>query len=383
MPKNTAALISELNALLRMTNTETAIAETRRAQAGSEAIERELARNAERSRERASLIAAAIRELGGLPNFVGAAAGRVGAFAKSQLEQGQDLSQALLGDLALEQQLYARARFLKVLAEAAGERNVTRVAERLERAHAETVKWLEIRLAEVGVGGPPAIRPTPVQTAVGFARKAATLPLRGAAIGVNRSLTGMQKLRKTAVETLDEQLDRVGELAEAASEIYTAGRNASLKRAERVAAKDGATKTAKAIHSTRGAIGGLDSAELPIVGYDQLNVTQAVESIRSLTDADDVRSILAYEEAHDARSRVVSAAQAQLGAIARDALEDGNTTAARSTKPARSTRSTNAARKQRLSKLTVDELRDKATKADIEGRSSMSKDELVGALAKA
>jgi len=384
MPSNVTSLIAELNTLLRLTNNETAIAETRRAQAGSEAIAKELARNADKSRERARLIATAIRELGGLPNLLGAAAGRFGALAKTQLEQGVDLSEALLSDLALEQQLYARARFVKVLAEAANHRNVIRVAERLERAHAETIEWLEIRLAEIAVGGPPAIRPTPVQSVVGAARKAAVLPLRGAATGVNRSISTLQRVRETAAETLEEQLEKAGELREAAAEIYTAGRNASLKRAERVAADDGAGNAAKAIHSARGAAGALDESELPIRNYDTLNATQAAAKIKSLDSADDVRAILGYEQAHGARSSVISAAQAQLGAIARDVLDDRNTKSA-TKKATRSSgrKQTPAQRRAKLADLTVEELRDKAAKADVEGRSSMSKDELVGALAKA
>lgn len=380
MPTNVAALITELNTLLRMTNTETAIAETRRSQAGSEAIAKELARNAEKSRERARLIAAAVRELGGLPNVVGAVAGRLGALAKTQLEQGVDLSEALLSDLALEQQLYARSRFLRVLAESAGQRNVIRVAERLERAHAETIEWLEVRLAELAVGGPPAIRPTPVQTAVGAARKAATLPLRGAASGLNHSLTTLQRVRKTAAETLDEQLEKAGELREAASEIYTAGRNASLKRAERVADEDGASKTARAIHDVRGSAGALDESELPIRNYGKLNASQAAARIRSLREAEDVRAVLGFEQAHSNRTSVINAAQAQLGAVARGVLDgkDGKP----ATRKSPQSKTTPAARRQKLNDLTVEELRDKASKADIDGRSSMSKDELVGALAK-
>lgn len=397
MPNNTTTLIAELNALLRMTATETVIAEARRAQAGSEDIEQELARNADHSRERARLITDAIRELGGLPNVVAATAGRLGAMAKLQLDQGADLAQALLGDLALEQQLHARARFVKVLAEAAGQRTVARLAERLERAHAETIAWLEIRLAEVGVGGPPALRPTPVQTAVGVARKAAALPVRGAAAGINRSADVLRTVGRSAARTVEEQLDRGSEIWEAAKDVTTAGRNASLERAEQEARDEGATRTARALRSARGAMGGLNASELPIAGYDDLKVAEAVQRIDELTDAADVRAILAYEEAHAARARVVSAATARLGAVAREALE-GDDAAARS-KARTSTRTGKASssggsqrraqrgskprsRRERLGDLTVTELREQASREDIDGRSGMSKDELVGALAK-
>jgi hypothetical protein len=386
-----ATLIAELNTLLRMTTTEIIIAETRRAQAGSEAIERELARNAYKGRERVQLIKAAIRELGGLPDAVGVAAGRVGAFAKSQIEQGQDLANALLGDLALEQQLYARARFLRVLAKTSEETKVVRVAERLERAHAETIEWLEIRLAEVALGGPPAIRPTPVQAAAGFARRLAAFPLRGAATSINQTIRTISSFRSAAGELLDEQLEKVDDLKEAAQEVYVAGRNASLKRAETEAREEGASRTAHAIHSTRGSLGVLDSAELPISDYDELNATAATQLIKELDDAKDVRAILAYEQRNAARQSVINTAQARLGALARDTLDDEASTSAQASGTSGSNASTTAKRTkspssskrraERLGELTVKELRAKATKANLQGRSGMTKNELVDALA--
>jgi bacterioferritin (cytochrome b1) len=371
MASATHSLIGELNTLLRMTNTEIAIAETRRAQAGSEAIERELARNADKARERVQLIKSAIRDLGGLPDVVGVAAGRVGAFAKSQVEQGQDLSNALLGDLALEQQLHARARFLRVLAETSEHTRIVRVAERLERAHRETIDWLEIRLAEVALGGPAAIRPTPVQAVAGYARRIAALPLRGAASGLNHTLQTIDSLRSSAGELLDEQLERAEDLKEAAQHIYASGRDASLERAESEARDEGATRTAKAIRQTRGDVGALSADELAIAGYDELNATTAVRRINALDQAEDVRAILAYEERNAARTTVTNAAQARLGALARAALDD----------EAHSPSGASAARKERLAELTVEELRDKAANADIDGRSAMNKDDLVEALA--
>jgi hypothetical protein len=64
-------------ALLRLTETEVQVTETRRAQARTEAVERELRENAENARERARLVAAALRERGGVPDVVTTVAGRL------------------------------------------------------------------------------------------------------------------------------------------------------------------------------------------------------------------------------------------------------------------------------------------------------------------
>lgn len=363
MATDTTKLITELNNLLRLTHTEILIAETRRAQAGSEAIEHELAANADEGRERVQLITAAIRELGGVPDLLGVATGRVAALAKTQLEQGQQLSEALFGDLALEQQLHARARFLRVLADAASATQVRRVAERLERAHAETIEWLEIRLAEVAVGGPPAIRATPLQTAAGVARRTATLPLRGAATAVNRSLRTLSSARGSAGAAVEEQLERTSAVVDAAGAVYTAGRDAALQQAESEAVEGGARQTADALHATRAAVGSLDVSELPIADYDDLNAATARERIAALTDVHDVEAVLAYEQRHAARRTVIDEAQARLGALARANLDGEQPDAGTD-----------------LAELTVDELRDRAQQADIEGRSGMNKQQLIDAL---
>ena len=67
-----ADLVTQLNALLRLTHTEIMIAETRRAQAATADIERELDANADKGRERSQLLARSIHELGGIPDVVGA-----------------------------------------------------------------------------------------------------------------------------------------------------------------------------------------------------------------------------------------------------------------------------------------------------------------------
>ena len=166
---NTADLLNQLNALLRLTNTEIMVAETRHAPASTSDFERELAANADMGRQRAQLLADSIRDLGGVPDVVGVAAGRFTASAKAALEQGQEFIEAVLGDLALEHELLARTRVAAMMAEHLEVRSLRRTLERLERAHTETVDWLMTRLGEVAAGGPAALRPTPLQSVVGFA----------------------------------------------------------------------------------------------------------------------------------------------------------------------------------------------------------------------
>ena len=57
---------------------------------------------------------------------------------------------------------------------------------------------------------------------------------------------------------------------------------------------------------------------LPIAGYDELNLSEAATAVKDLTDPADLRAIIAYEEAHRNRQRVVSAAQTRVAAIAQE-----------------------------------------------------------------
>jgi hypothetical protein len=62
----------------------------------------------------------------------------------------------------------------------------------------------------------------------------------------------------------------------------------------------------------------LAAEELPIAGYDELNLNDAVAEVKELADPADLRAIIAYEEAHKNRQRLVSAAQARVAAIAQE-----------------------------------------------------------------
>lgn len=318
MTNTTNALVSELNALLRLTQTEATIAHARRAQARSTSIEQELAANADNCDERALLLAKSIRDLGSIPDVVGGIAGRVTAVAKTSIEQGQSLSDALLGDLALEHQLLDRTRFARVLADEAGERSISGTLDRLEQAHTATVDWLMTRLSEVAVGGPVAIRPTPVQQAVGAGRRLAQLPSRGAVEAINRSFDLGERIQTRTGEVIESNVERARELLDAAREIWTAGRDASLERTEEVARDHGARSTAEAVNETRRTLGAVDADELPIRGYDELNADVVINRMERLTEADDVRTVLAYEAANKARKGVLRAAEVRFQDLAAD-----------------------------------------------------------------
>lgn len=315
MERSKNLLMTELNALLRLTQTEATIAHARRGQARSGRVAEELAENAENCDERALLLAEAIRDLGGVPDVVGSVTGRLSAAAKLLVEQGQPISDALLGDLALEHQLLDRTRFARVLADEAGEKDVIDVLDRLETAHAATIDWIMTRLSEVAVGGPSAMQPSPTQVLAGAARRVAVLPMTAFTAVMNRSFDAVDQLQDRAEETVETTADRVGEIVSAASEIWTAGRNASLGRSEKIARQNGNRSTARKVHRLRSAAGALDASELPIKNYDDLNADVAVGRIEKLNDVDDVRAVLAYETANKQRKGVLRAAEARFEEI--------------------------------------------------------------------
>ena len=177
MPVSREMLLTELKDLLRLTAFEQTVATVRRAQAASTPVAEELAANAEKAGERLALLGQAVRQVGGVPDVVGPFLGKAGAFLQSQLNQVQTLQGALLGDLALEHSLRERARYARTLAVTLGEQTVIPVLDRLDRAHTETIDWLEQRLAEVGATGSSAVRATPVQALVGRVRTLYGAPL--------------------------------------------------------------------------------------------------------------------------------------------------------------------------------------------------------------
>ncbi|OZD69872.1 hypothetical protein CH263_06645 [Rhodococcus sp. 06-1059B-a] len=308
----TPTLLAQLRAVLQLTNTEIQVAETRVAQARTDAVRTELTQNAANGRERAAAIESELRDLGGLPDIVGPLMGRTLALFKTLAEQAQPFDEALLGDLALEHQLVSRSKYIKALATADSERSVVQLADRLVRAHSATVEWLETVLAEEALGGPVALRRTPLQAAAGGAVKIVNAPATWSARGIDRALD----VARSTPNRLSELLGRGAHAGDIAARTLSASRDAALEAAEDVVREEGVDGVADAIHSARSAAGVLDADELPIDDYESLNVAEAVAAIKDSSDPKELRTILAFEEAHKNRHGVVSATQTRLAAIA-------------------------------------------------------------------
>lgn len=311
---DTTRLLAQLRTLLDLTNTEIQIAETRVAQARTDAVRRELTQNAAHGRERAEAIETAIRELGGFPDVIGPFLGRAAAAVKALTEQAAPFDEALLGDLALEDQLLDRARYTKALAVAAKRSDIEGLADRLIAAHSATVEWLTTVLAEDALGGPAALRRTPLQAAAGTAVKLVNLPVAWSARGLDRAVDA---LRSTG-PAFNDLVKRGGNAGEIAVKALSASQSAALQAAERVTRSEGANRAADALHRGRAEVGVLEASELPIRDYDDLNVNDAVAAVKELDAVDEVRAIIAYEEVHKNRQRIVSAAQTRVAAIAQE-----------------------------------------------------------------
>jgi bacterioferritin (cytochrome b1) len=304
MTDTTQKLITQLRTLQQLTNTEAQIAQTRQAQARDEAVRAELATNAANAHERAQLIAAALRDLGGVPDVVTPALGRATALAKTVVEQGQPIAGALFGDLALEHQLLDRARYLEALADTADHADTRNLARRLQAAHQETIDWITSVLVEEASGKPTKVRPTPVQKAVGRLTSVVILPARRIAGWIN-----------SAAEAVARTRSRVGTVAEAAVDSLTAGRDAALLQAEQIATRKGARTTGTALHRTRVLAGGLSEDELAVDNFDDLTVGEVASAVQQLTDTAALTALLRYEQNHKDRAGAITSIENRLAAL--------------------------------------------------------------------
>ncbi len=313
-------LIHQLRALVLLTQTEEQVARTRISQARTDAVRRELTQNANNAAARSFEITEQLRAVGGVPDVVTPAIGRLSAILKATFEQAAPLEEALLSDLQLEHQLLDRATYLKVLADKAGETKVRQLAEKLIDAHKATVEWLTVVLAEEAMGGPAALVATPVQKVAGGVARAVNAPVRFWANTVNNAVDTVKQAGEETSERFSAVTERASALSDAVRETLTAGRSASLRRAEQVATREGNKTAAKAARATREEFGDVSAAELPIKNYDNLTVADAVKAIKGLKTPNDIHVVIHYEEAHKDRSNVVSAAQTRLADLAKDAV---------------------------------------------------------------
>ncbi len=315
--RDTEAMTNELVALLRLTRTEAHLARVRTAQARTDGIRKELEDNAREADQRAEQIQAALRRLGGTPDVVSDVVGYVTAVSKSAAEQAAPLSEGLLNDLALEHQLRDRVVFTRVLAEAQNDTALVALMRQLEAAHVETIEWIRVRLAELAQGGPVALAPTPAQATVGTVARLATMPVRQSVDLVNKVVELVRRGRGQAEQALETTRQRTAQTTRAAEEVLSAGRDAALARAEQVAPSDNVRTLAR---QTRKDLGVIEAQALPVAGYDDLTGQEAIEALKRLQDADDVRLVLAYEQAHKDRKTVANAADKRLTELAEQAV---------------------------------------------------------------
>ncbi|SDY30320.1 hypothetical protein SAMN05661080_03014 [Modestobacter sp. DSM 44400] len=317
---DTTPLINQLRALLLLTQTEEQIARVRIGQARTDAVRRELTQNADHAAERSRAITAQLRDLGGVADVVTPALGRLGALVKATFDQAAPIEEALLQDLSLEHQLVDRATYLKVLADTAKQTKVNALAERLITAHTATVEWLTVVLAEEALGGPAALRATPLQRVAGGATRLANLPVRFAANTVNRAVDSVQQVGEETEERVSTVAGKAAQFTGAVRETLTVGRSASLRRAERIARRDGNRTAADTAKAAREELGDVAADELPIKGYDSLSTSDAAKAVKELTSAHDVRVVIRYEETHKNRTSVISAAQTTVAGLAKEAV---------------------------------------------------------------
>src|SRR4051812_36405434 len=321
----TDTIVAQLRAIEQLTRTEAQTARVRTAQAQTDTIRRELRQNADNADRRVERIVGALRDLDAAPDVITPAVSRVVTLVKSTLEQAQPVEEALLTDLTMEHQLLDRARYVRVLAERADLPGVRKLADDLVVAHTATVEWLTTTLAEEALGGPAKLAPTPLQRVAGGFAQAVTLPTRFAVQGVNRAVDGLVRAGGQARDTVGAVTGSVtGTVARVGSdgrEVVTAGRDAALRRAEQVADRDGADSVADAVRATRTELGSLTAAELPIKGYDALSGQAASAALRKLTEPEQVRQVIAYEERNKNRSGVLAAGRDRFETLARELAE--------------------------------------------------------------
>ncbi len=102
---------------------------------------------------------------------------------------------------------------------------------------------------------------------------------------VNNAVDTVKHAGEETSERFTAVTDRAAALTDAVRETLTAGRSASLRRAEQIARREGNKDAAKAAKAAREELGDVSADELPIKNFDQLAVADAVKAIKGLKDA--------------------------------------------------------------------------------------------------
>lgn len=146
--------------------------------------------------------------------------------------------------------------------------------------------------------------------------KLVNLPVNWSTRGVDRAV---EAVRSTA-PALNDLFSRSAHAGEVAAKAAMTARDAALQSAEKVIRDEGSAHVADVVHSARSVTGVLSPDELPIDNYEELNQNDAVAAIKELEAPQDIRAMVAYEEANKGRPRVVSAAQTRVAAIAQEVV---------------------------------------------------------------
>jgi len=130
----------------------------------------------------------------------------------------------------------------------------------------------------------------------------------------------VQQIGEGTEERLNTVAGKAAHFTGAVRETLVVSRSAGLRRAERIARREGNRTAADTAKAAREELGDVSADELPIKGYDSLSTADAVKAVKDLTSAHDIRVIIRYEETHKKRASVISAAQTTVAGLAKQAV---------------------------------------------------------------
>ena len=76
----------------------------------------------------------------------------------------------------------------------------------------------------------------------------------------------------------------------------------------------------RAVHETREDLGTVEARDLPVKDYDNLSGDSAIKAIKELDNAKDVRLVLRFEQAHQNRKGITTAAQQRMTDLAKQSV---------------------------------------------------------------